>query len=240
LARRTPDAAAELRVALTTLEREFGDMQDVEFTIESGKLWILQTRAAKRTPRAALRIAIDLVDEGLIAPNTALRRLNGLEPEDLAKTTLVAVGKPIATGTPASSGVAVGRAAFDCASARRLANDDQVILVRPDISTSDVEGINVSKGVLTASGGRAAHAALVARQLAKPCVVGCSALSVDIPARTARLGDTTLSEGDWLSIDGDAGAIYLGQAQVKTERPEHELAALSAWRAQARHRKDDV
>jgi len=231
IVRSLPAVAGELRAVLAQLERELGDVQDVEFTIEDGKLWLLQTRAAKRTPRAALRIAIDLVDEGLITPDDGLRRLDGLNLEALASGRLVEPGDPAARGVAASAGIAVGRAAFDPASAERLAaGREPVILMRPDISTADIAGFAASAGIVTAVGGRTAHAALVARQMGKPCVVGCRGLSVDETAHGARLADITIAEGDWLSIDGDNGCVYLGRRDVVTERPDAELAEVERWR----------
>ena len=226
-----PAVAAQLREALTRLEREFGDVQDVEFTIEDGKLWILQTRSAKRAPQAALRFAIDFVREGRIAPAEALRRLNGVDLIGLVSTRLVDAGRAVAYGTGASAGVAVGRAAFDSDGATRLAaSGNPVILVRPDTSTADVAGFAVSAGIVTAIGGRTAHAALVARQMDKPCIVGCAELAVDPAGRCARLPHATIREGDWLSIDAAAGAIYLGRGKVVSERPQTELAEIERWR----------
>ena len=227
-----PAVAEQLRETLALLEREFRDVQDVEFTIDDHKLWILQTRAAKRTPLAALRFAIDFVKEGLIAPAQALQRLDGLDLGAVVRKRLVDAGEPAARGTGASSGIAVGRAAFDSASAERLAADGgPVILVRPDTSTADVAGFAVAAGIVTAVGGRTAHAALVARQMGKPCVVGCGALTVDPAGHAAQLAGHAIRQGDWLTIDGEAGAIYLGQGNVRTERPDAELAEIERWRS---------
>lgn len=232
-----PAVAKELREALVRLERAFGDVQDVEFTIEDGKLWVLQTRAAKRTPHAALRFAIDFVKEGLIAPDEALRRLAGVDLDKLTTERLVDAGKAILRGTGASSGIAIGRAAFDCETAGRLAADgDPVILLRPDISTEDVAGFAAAAGIVTAVGGRTAHAALVARQMGKPCIVGCAGLELDPHGHAARLARRSVPEGEWLSIDGGSGAIYLGRGKVVSERPSAELAQVEAWRAQSPQR----
>ncbi len=234
IARSLPEVAAQLREALKRLEQDFGDMQDVEFTIENGKLWILQTRSAKRTPQAALRFAIDFVKEGRIAPAEALRRLNGLDLAALADKRLVTAEEPVLRGTGASAGIAVGRAAFDPESAARLAaTGDPVILVRPDTTTADVGGFAISAGIVTAVGGRTAHAALVARQMGKPCIVGCAELSVEVARHCARLARVAIKEGDWLTVDGEAGTIYLGRANVIAERPEAELAEIERWRATA-------
>ena len=183
-----PDLAAQLRDVLSRLERRFGDVQDVEFTIEDAKLWVLQSRAAKRTPRAALRFAVDFVHEGLLSPDEAIRRLEGLDRAALAINRFAETGHAAAHGIGAAAGVAAGRAAFDSSAAQRLAADgNPVILVRPDTSTADVAGFSASAGILTTVGGRTAHAALVARQMGRPCIVGCEALRVDEENRQGRL-----------------------------------------------------
>ena len=234
LARALPPVATQLRDILGQLEREFGDVQDVEFTIEDGRLYMLQTRTAKRTPRAALRIAIDLVHEGLITPAQALRRLDGIELDALSRQRLLGTHDPVARGIGASSGIASGRAAFDSAAAEQLTGcGDPVILVRPDTNTGDVAGFAVSAGIVTAVGGRTAHAALVARQMGKPCVVGCDRTAVDIARRRAQFASATVAEGEWISIDGDSGKVYLGRREVVTERPEDELAEVERWRQSA-------
>ncbi len=234
IAQSLPAVATQLRDVLARLEREFADVQDVEFTIEDGKLWLLQTRAAKRTPNAALRFAIDFVREGLITPKQALRRVQGIDLQALARKRLLDAPAPIACGIGASAGIAVGRAAFDSDSAARFAaNGDPVILVRPDTSTADVAGFAVAAGIVTAVGGRTAHAALVARQMGKPCVVGCTALSVDVAGHSAMLATAAIKQGDWLSIDGERGTIHLGRCQVAVDRPDAELAEIERWRVQS-------
>lgn len=232
--RSAPAISSQLRETLAQLEREFGDVQDVEFTIESGKLWMLQTRDAKRTPQAALRFAIDFVKEGSLTPQQALRRLNGLDFGKLARKRLAETYEPTARGTGASAGIAVGRASFDSESAGRMAaGGAPVILVRPDTNTADVAGFAIAAGIVTAIGGRTAHAALVARQMGKPCVVGCAELAVDVAGHRAKLAGASIKEGDWLSIDGEAGTIYLGQCNVLIEQPEAELAEIERWRGKA-------
>ena len=202
------------------------------------KVWILQTRSAKRTPRAALRIAVDFVREGLLTPQEALRRLDGLDPDALAHSHFAAAPVPIGCGIGASSGIAVGRAAFDASSAKRLAAcGDAVILVRPDTSTSDVAGFAAAAGIVTAVGGRTAHAALVARQMGKPCIVGCGDLTVDMASRQARIGASAIKEGEWISVDGEGGSVHLGRLEVIVERPEAELAEVERWRAGANPRE---
>ena len=230
--RRAPQTAAKLYEAFKRLEKEFADVQDVEFTIEEGNLWLLQTRAAKRTPLAALKFAIDFVKEGLLTLPQALERLNDLDINALAHRRLADAHDPIACGNGASAGVAVGRAAFDSDSAQRIAaRGEAVILVRPDTSTADVAGFAASAGIVTGAGGRTAHAALVARQMGKPCVVGCTGLVVDDTSHNVHLVDAVIDQGDWLSIDGEAGTVYRGRCDVIVERPEAELAEIRRWRA---------
>jgi pyruvate,orthophosphate dikinase len=152
----------------------------------------------------------------------------------LVNKRLVEVHEAAGHGIGAAEGVAVGRAAFDSGSAERLAaSGEPIILVRPETSTADVAGFALADGIVTAIGGRTAHAALVARQMGKPCVVGCTGLSIDAVRHNARLSGTAIGEGDWLSIDGGSGAIYLGRGQVAVERPEAELAQIRRWRNQS-------
>jgi len=232
IAQAMPAAFAQLREVLMRLERHFGDVQDVEFTIEDGTFWVLQTRAAKRTPRAALRFAIDFVRDGLLSTEAAVRRLEGLDPAALAITRFASAGDAIAQGTGAAAGVAAGRVAFDSGAAQRLAAlGDPVILVRPDTSTADVTGFAASAGILTAAGGRTAHAALVARQMGKPCVVGCKTLAVDGDEHCGQLAGTEITEGEWISIDGGNGEVFLGQRDIVTELPRADLDELDRWRA---------
>jgi pyruvate,orthophosphate dikinase len=232
LAVRAPSAAAGVRQILSQLERAFGDVQDIEFTIESGRLFILQTRAAKRTPRAALKIALDLLAEGAISAKEALRRLDGLDPAQLAVTRFAGEAAPIALGEPAAPGVACGRLALDsAAAAQAAARGEPVVLVRRDTSTADVEGFNAAAGILTAIGGRTAHAALVARQMNRPCVVGCATLEIDLAHRKAKLGDVALEEGEWLSLNGESGEVFLGRREIIHELPQAALDQVARLRA---------
>ena len=234
LAKWLPDVAQDLAAASRRLEQELKDVQDIEFTVEDGKLYFLQTRSAKRTPRAALRIAVDLVREGLIAPAEALRRLEGVDLERAGVATLRGEATPLATAISASPGVASGRIALDSETARRMAEDGApVILVRREPSTDDIAGFNAAAGILTMVGGRTAHAAVVARQLGKACLVGCDSLEIDENNRRIRLAGRELNEGDWLSIDGESGEISSGRAEIVIERPEAELAELKRWSEQA-------
>ncbi|MBN8872184.1 MAG: pyruvate, phosphate dikinase [Rhodospirillales bacterium] len=235
LRRVLPVAHAELVAAQTRLEALFRDAQDFEFTIQDGRLFLLQTRRAQRTPLAALRIAVDMVQEGLIQPGEALERLAGLDLQALVRTRFAAPLPPaLASGVIAAPGVAVGPIALDAVAAEAMAEaGTPPILVRPETATSDIAGMVRAAGILTAAGSRTAHAAVVARQLGKPCLVGCAALVIDPATRTCRIGERVLAEGEMLSLDGNAGAIYAGALQVVRDVPERELAVVAGWRAQA-------
>jgi pyruvate,orthophosphate dikinase len=227
-----PEVYQQLRVAKVMLEREFRDMQDFEFTVEEGQLFFLQTRDAKRTSWAALRVACDFVRDRLIEPATALKRLAPYDLDTISRTTVAADGKrrPLAAGTPAGPGVATGAIALSAARAQKLADDTPVILVRPDLTTNDFAGLSASAGILTVLGGRTAHAAVVARQLNKPCVVGCRELRVDESVGICFFHGRACREGDVITIDGDSGFVYDGPVTVRTERPLDLIAAVESWR----------
>jgi pyruvate, orthophosphate dikinase len=236
LSQRLPLVAAELTRMRAVLEAEFRDMQDFEFTVDSGRLYLLQTRAGKRTPWSALRIAVDMVTEQLITPSEALNRLDGMALERLERLCLAEnVGaRPLATATPASIGVASGTIVLDPGRAAELAaHGESVILVRPDISTADIEGIAAAEGVLTAAGSRTSHAAVVARQLGKVCLVNCQALHTQPHESSCTIGETHLHEGDTLTLDADTGRVYAGRLPVVRERPLAALAQVAAWRSSA-------
>jgi pyruvate,orthophosphate dikinase len=230
---RLPEAANALTDGSARLERHFCDAQDIEFTVENGALYFLQTRPAKRTPRAALRILIDLVREGLIDESEGAKRAAGIDLEAAAITRFEGNATPIAAGVPASTGVASGRAVFTSARTVELTSNGAgpMILIRPDTSTDDVAGFAVSAGILTAIGGRTAHAAVVARQLGKACVVGCPGLAVDASARTATIAGKILNEGDWVSLDGETGEVYLGERRIVVDRPDEEIREIRHWRS---------
>ncbi|MGA2882228.1 MAG: PEP/pyruvate-binding domain-containing protein [Bryobacteraceae bacterium] len=216
-----------------TLEVLFRDAQDFEFTLESGALYILQARNAKRTPWASLRVATDLVKEGLISPAEALPRLAGIDLASVVRTRLASPpGEPLARAEIASIGVASGAIALDAESVKHLAAaGTPAILVRRDTVTSDIEGIAAAAGILTASGGRTSHAAVVARDLGKVCLVGCPSLVIDLDRRLCRIGERTLHEKEFLSLDANEGGIYAGKLETIVERPERELARIRAWQA---------
>ena len=227
-----PEIWTSLEASCHDLESLFGDAQDFEFTVQSGRLYFLQTRNAKRTPWAAVRIAVDMVEEGLTQPADALARLAEIDLAHVTRTHFAPpLPPPLAIAEVAGIGVASGAIALDSAAAQRMARAGQkVILVRRETSTADIDGLAVAEGVVTATGGRTSHAAVVARQLAKVCLVSCPLLSTDLNRRSLRIGERTIAEGELISIDGNDGAIYPGRLTVVTERPERELAAIRSWR----------
>ncbi|MEO3754668.1 pyruvate, phosphate dikinase [Streptomyces sp. B6B3] len=220
LAHLDPASYRRLREHLGVLERHYRDLCDVEFTIERGRLWMLQTRVGKRTAEAAFRIAWQLVDEGLIAPDEAVRRVGG---EQLARLMFPrfadgAAGPPLVTGVPASPGAATGQVVFDSAEAvRRAAAGQDVILVRAETTPEDLPGMVAARAVLTSRGGKTSHAAVVARGMGTVCVCGAGDLTVDPVARRLTVGDgTVVSEGTVVSVDGSAGTVHLGELPLAT------------------------
>ncbi len=231
LAARLPQVARELAEGVARLEREFLDIQDVEFTVENGKLFFLQTRSAKRTPRAALHVLVDFVREGLLNSKTALARAAEIDLERARITRFANKVPAIATAISASPGVATGRVAFDSIRAKALAIEKEpVILVRHDTSTDDVVGFAASAGILTAIGGRTAHAAVVARQLGKVCLVGCRDLKINENGYCGEIAGKKIEEGNWISLDGETGEVMLGRLDIVAELPQAELAAIDGWR----------
>jgi len=230
-----PEVWQTLADAARQLEKGFGDMQDFEFTVQEGRLFLLQTRSGKRTPQAAARIALDLCDERLIAPVLALERTAGLDRQALARSRIVAGSGaelvPLGRAASASSGVAVGEIALDEArAATRHGAGVPVILVRRDAETSDIGALESAVGLLTQRGARTSHAAVVARQLGKVCLVGCSELQIDEVGRRIMIGGASLHEGELITLDGNEGVFYAGAAQVEIEYPEELLARLNTLR----------
>jgi len=232
LRRELPDIHARLEADRGVLEARFGDAQDFEFTVQDNVLYLLQTRAAKRTPWASLRTAVDMVAEGLIGPREALARLEGVDLAAVAHTRFAEpLPAPLARATVAGIGVACGPIALDAVAAGRFAEaGTAAILVRPETVTEDISGLAQAAGLLTASGSRTAHAAVVARQLGKVCLVGCGELTFDLARRVCRIAGRDLAEGDMISLDGNLGAIYPGVLPIVTLRPERELAIVAGWR----------
>jgi len=231
-----PAVWTQLNEMCRTLEKLFGDAQDFEFTVQSGVLFLLQTRRAKRTHWAALEIAVDMVAEGVVTPAAALALLDGIDLGSVARTRFAPPVPPtLATALVASLGVASGAIALDPAAVLRfVAAGTPAILVRRDTVTSDIEGMAQAVGILTGSGGRTSHAAVVARQLGKVCLVACPALEIDLDRRQCRIGGTLLDEGDTLALDGNTGAVHAGQLTVETTRPDAALAAIAGWRLERR------
>jgi pyruvate,orthophosphate dikinase len=211
------DSHGDLLKVMRKLETHYRDLCDIEFTIERGKLWMLQTRIGKRTAAAAFRIAEQLVDENLITMDEALSRVRGSQLALLMFTQFdrSTPQKPLTTGMAASPGAAVGRAVFDSATARAWTErGEQVVLVRKETNPDDLEGIIAAAGILTARGGKTSHAAVVARGMGKTCVCGAEALDVDPVLRIARIGTEVINEGDEISIDGSTGEVFLGAMPV--------------------------
>jgi pyruvate,orthophosphate dikinase len=235
-----PEAFAEFEEICMKLENHYREMQDVEFTVENGKLWMLQTRDGKRTAQAAVRIAVDMVEEELITKEEAVMRVSPeqvdffLHPQfDVqAKQKARNSGAFLAKGLNVSPGAAVGIVAFDADRAEQWAKElgKDVIMVRPETKPDDVHGMLAAEGILTSRGGRTSHAALVARQFGTPAVVGVSSLEIDLPNRRMSVGNQEIKEGDWLSIDGTAGEVYLGKlATMVPDIKDPWLLKLLSW-----------
>jgi pyruvate,orthophosphate dikinase len=217
-----------------SLEKAFQDAQEFEFTVENGELFMLQTRTAKRTTLASLRMAVEMVENGLITSEEALERLSAIDIDSIAIRRVKSTKPPLGHAIPAGTGVAQGPAAFTVKAAQEFAERGApAILVRNEVATSDIAGIAVVSGVLTATGGRTSHAAVVARQMGKVCLVGCADLIIDEKARQARIGETVIQEGDTLCLDGDAGTIYADSPKITSERPEALIARVKEWRAKS-------
>ena len=208
----------QLMAIMAQLESHYRDLCDIEFTIERGKLWMLQTRVGKRTAAAAFTIAGQLVDEGVIDLNEALSRVTGAQLAHLMFPTFDLSGQPVALGKgiPASPGAAVGAAVFDSArAAERAATGERVILVRRETNPDDLPGMIAAQGILTSRGGKTSHAAVVARGMGKTCVCGAESIEVDVQARKFTVDGQVVNEGDVISIDGSSGKVYLGEVPVK-------------------------
>ena len=223
------------------LELHYKDMQDVEFTIERGKLWMLQTRNGKRTAQAAIAVAVQMVNEGLIGKDEAVMRISPKQVDAMlhpmfneeGKKAAKKAGRYLATGVNASPGAAVGQIYFDADTAEHMAKEykQDVIMVRPFTKPDDVHGMLAAKGILTSEGGATSHAAVVARQFGVPCVVGASSIRIDLDKRTMMVGDAVVREGDWISVDGATGEVYLGKLDLSVPNLEEQtdLLTLLNW-----------
>jgi pyruvate,orthophosphate dikinase len=236
-----PEAYGQLAAVFELLEQHYRDMQDIEFTVERGHLWMLQTRSGKRTAKAALKMAVDMVDEGLIDEATAIRRVDPMALDQLLHPTLdpEAPRDVLTSGLPASPGAASGAVVLDADTAeKRAERGDAVILVRVETSPEDIHGMHAAKGILTARGGMTSHAAVVARGMGRPCVSGASAVSIDMATRTLRIGNRELKEGDLITLDGSTGEVMAGH--VPTIEPElvGDFGVVMGWAD--RHRRMKV
>jgi pyruvate,orthophosphate dikinase len=241
LAKDVPEAYEEFLDICEKLEKHYREMQDVEFTIERRKLWMLQTRDGKRTAKAAVKIAVDMVGEGLITKEEAVKRVKPeqvdtlLHPQfvDAAKKEAQETGKFLVSGVNASPGASVGRAYFDADTAEKMAKEESqdVIMVRPFTKPDDVHGMLAAKGILTTEGGATSHAAVVARQFGIPCVVGASEARINLEDRTISVGDLVVKEGDWISVDGTSGEAFVGKIEAVAPSLEEqtELMELLSW-----------
>ena len=236
LAQDMPKAYAEFKTIADKLEKHYKDVQDLEFTIERGTLYMLQTRSAKRTAAAAVRIAIDMVKEKLIKPEEALARIEPAQVDQLLRDQFDpaarAKAKRMAKGLNASPGAAVGKAVFHAdVAAAWVAKGEKVVLVREETSPDDFHGMAVAQGILTAKGGATSHAAVVARQIGKPCVAGCAELEVDYATRSATANGVTIKEGDPISLDGSTGEVFVGALPTVSARYEDQkdLQTVLGW-----------
>jgi pyruvate, orthophosphate dikinase len=227
-----PKVFGDLEAVRAKLEAHFTDMQDLEFTVQQGKLWMLQTRTGKRTAAAALKIAVDMAKEGLISKEKAIQRVDPSALDQLLHPTLdpKAPRQVLVRGLPASPGAASGRVVFSAEEAEDWANkDEKVVLVRIETSPEDIGGMHVSQGILTSRGGMTSHAAVVARGMGRPCVAGAGELRIDYRARTMKALGQTVKEGDVITLDGSSGEVMLGE--VPTVQPEltGDFATLMGW-----------
>jgi pyruvate,orthophosphate dikinase len=227
-----PNAFAQLLETIRRLEEHYRDMQDIEFTVEDNDLYLLQTRSAKRTAAAAVKAAVDMVDEGLISEEEAVGRIDPAQLDQLLHPMIdpAAEWEVAAKGLNASPGAASGKIVLDADTAEeRGMVGERVILVRWETTPDDIHGLIRAAGVLTAHGGMTSHAAVVARGMGKPCVAGCDALSIDIKARTITLGGQTLSEGDLLTIDGGTGSVIVGEVPLVPPQVNEDLETVLSW-----------
>jgi len=227
-----PEAYEELDQIYNTLEEHYHEMQDIEFTIQKGKLWMLQTRTGKRTAAAAIRIAVEMFEEGLIDKETAVMRINPDQIDQLLHPTFdpKAEKMVLAKGLPASPGAATGRVVFHADDAEEwAAKGEHIILVRIETSPEDIGGMNVAKGILTSRGGMTSHAAVVARGMGKCCVAGCSALNISYKNKEISVDGKVFKEGDWISLDGSSGEVIEGKVPTVTAELSGDFGKLMSW-----------
>jgi len=233
-----PEVYKQLLEVRDILEKHYRDMQDIEFTIENGRLWMLQTRAGKRTARAAVKIAVDMVKEGLITKEEAIMRIDPLlinqllhpmiDEEDRKRA--IAEGRLIAKGLPAAPGAVSGKVVFNADDAVELAEKgEKVILVRHETSPEDIHGMHAAEGILTARGGMTSHAAVVARGMGKTCIVGAETIQIDYDKKEFRVGDIAVKEGEVITIDGSTGEIFHGEVKTIPAQISGEFEELMKW-----------
>ncbi len=233
-----PDAYSELAHVFDLLEKHYRDMQDIEFTVERGKLFLLQTRNGKRTAKAALKMAVEMVHEGLIDETTAIRRIDPMALDQLLHPALDPDAKRdvMTAGLPASPGAASGKIALDADTAEQwAAREEKVILVRVETSPEDIHGMHAARAILTARGGMTSHAAVVARGMGRPCVSGASSVSIDRKARTLRIGSRDLAEGDVITVDGTTGQVMAGEVATIEPELDGDFGVIMDWAD--RHRR---
>src|SRR5437016_405121 len=232
-----PKVYGQLEKVRVKLEKHYRDMQDMEFTVEDGKLYMLQTRTGKRTPAATFRIAVDMANEKLITKEEAILRI---KPEDIERLFYPVIdvkvdrkslaSKVLATGINAVPGAAVGKVVFSAQRAEEWAErGEKVILVRRETSPEDVGGMFVAQGIVTATGGKTSHAAVVARGWGKCCIVGCEQLDIDYATKTASANGRKIREGDWMTLDGNEGAVYEGEVKLSTPNLPDAFSILMSW-----------
>ncbi|MDB5055152.1 MAG: pyruvate phosphate dikinase [Bacilli bacterium] len=232
LKKEMPQVFEQLVSIAEKLELHYRDMQDIEFTVEKGKLYMLQTRNGKRTAQAALKIGVNLVHEGIVTVEEAIQRVEISHLDQLLHPTIdpQAVLDIVAVGLPASPGAASGQAVFDADTAEQWARSGmKVILVRSETNPEDIHGVLIAEGVLTSRGGMTSHAAVIARGMGKPCVCGCEEISVDVEGKQFFAGNRTVNEGDWISIDGATGRVIVGKVPLKDADMSGELVQMLEW-----------
>ncbi|HZB23461.1 MAG TPA: pyruvate, phosphate dikinase, partial [Gaiellaceae bacterium] len=236
---RLPEAFEQLLETMRRLEEHYRDMQDIEFTVEEGSLYLLQTRAAKRTAAAALKCAVDMVDEGVISREEAVARIDPAQLDQLLHPMLdpTANYDVACTGLNASPGAASGKIVFDADTAAERGEREDVILVRWETTPDDIHGMIAAKGILTVHGGMTSHAAVVARGMGKPCVAGCEGVSLDLNARTARVGESELREGEVITIDGGTGSVIVGAVDLVPPQINEDFQTVLAWADDCRRLK---
>ena len=240
LSKKSPEIYGQLESVAERLEKHYGDMQDIEFTVQNGTLWFLQTRTGKRSGKAMIRIATDLVEEGILSMEQALVRMEPAKLDELMHPMINQddADDPISKGLPASPGAASGRVVFSSESAQQWSQrGESVVLVRTDTSPEDISGMQAAVAILTARGGMTSHAAVVARGMGKPCVTACTKLTIEGATSSCTIGKTAFREGDWITIDGGKGTVFAGPQPLIPAELTTEFSTVMAWADQHRRLK---